>query len=104
MNAVRALRLFGSGAPSAVGGNIGKAAREIEKHPDGKPVFKKNPNDDPYIMNEKGNKKVRFDINNPGHKPSGGRDKPHFHIEKLNEKGNWIDETPEHRNYFREKE
>jgi len=63
---------------------IRKAAKEIEKFFGGKPdrIFR-NPSNDIIIM--KGNKKIRFDINNPHpHK------NPHFHILKKRPNGKWI--------------
>lgn len=44
----------------------------------------------------KGDKKIRFDIKDPH------SDKPHFHLEKKNPNGKWIDAGPEHRYYFTE--
>jgi hypothetical protein len=53
--------------------------------------LKKNKAGDIILMSK--DKKVRFDINNPGN------DKPHFHIEKK-QNGKWIDASDEHRIYF----
>jgi hypothetical protein len=47
------------------------------------------------VFNSKDNqRKVRFDLKN-----SRG-DKPHFHLEKKNPDGRWIDAGSEHRYYF----
>jgi RHS repeat-associated protein len=55
--------------------------------------LKKNKAGDIILMSK--DKKVRFDINNPGN------DKSHFHIEKKHN-GKWIDAYDEHRIYFKD--
>ncbi len=77
----------------------------IEKHLGGKPdrVIINKSNDHVVI---KGDKKVRFDINDSGQK-NGQPDKPHFHIQKrVSPPGvrpeDWEDVTETHRVYLKE--
>ena len=67
---------------------INQAAKAIEEYLGGKPdkVFR-NPAEDLVIM--RGDKKIRFDINNHSH-----HDEPHYHIEKGVHNGrrtDWVD-------------
>ncbi len=73
---------------------ITRAAQSIEEYLGGKPdrIFR-NRADDLVIM--KGNKKIRFDINNPYPDKE-----PHFQIERLGDNNKWRDAGPEHRYYF----
>lgn len=50
----------------------------------------------------KGDKKFRMDVKNPGRTPDRkGPDDPHFHFERLNDRGRWEDASDLHKNYFR---
>ena len=51
-------------------------------------------NTDGDIILMRGDKKIRFDIKDPH------GDNPHFHLEKKNPNGEWVDATQEHRYYF----
>ena len=72
---------------------IRNAAQSIEDYFDG-PPDRAFPNDagDLIMMND--TDKIRFDINNPGN------DEPHFHIQTMDENGNWVDAGDSHRYYF----
>ncbi len=53
---------------------------------------------DKYFISEDGNRKIRFDIDNPH------GDKPHMHIEQKAESGRWQDTMEEHRIYPKEED
>lgn len=53
-------------------------------------------NSDGEMILIRGDRKIRFDVKDPH------GDKPHFHLEKKNAKGKWIDAGSEHRYYFDE--
>jgi hypothetical protein len=105
-----AMRAAGSTIAEAVEANIAGAAREsavkiaraaqsIEAWLGGPGKFIRNPSGDTVIM--RGDKKVRFDINNT----SG--DEPHFQLEKWissGRRGKWRDATRQHRYYFKKGE
>jgi hypothetical protein len=98
----RAAVRVAAGLASAVGASnrISRAVKLIEEYLGGIGQVKLNRAGDIYVM--RGNKKVRFDINNPGRQK-----KPHFQIEELVKEGGkrkWKDAGPEHRYFFREKD
>ncbi|MGB4101359.1 MAG: hypothetical protein WBK91_05585, partial [Alphaproteobacteria bacterium] len=76
---------------------INQAAKAIEQYLGGKPE-RAFPNDAGDMVLMKGDKKIRFDIKNPGN------DKPHFHAQKRSPSNKWVDAGGKHRHYFREGE
>jgi hypothetical protein len=92
-----------AGLASAVGAStrISRAVKSIEEYLGGQPD-RTFPNKAGDMVLMRGNKKIRFDINNP-HPDK----EPHFQIEELvqkNGKARWMDAGPEHRYYFRGKD
>ncbi|MFA4994216.1 MAG: hypothetical protein WC521_02805 [Bdellovibrionales bacterium] len=88
---ISALRyVLGSIARNEVGSAVQDAAAAIEDYFGGKPdrTFR-NPSDDLIMM--KGDKKIRIDINK-----FAPHDEPHFHIQKQNSNGKWIDAGEHH--------
>jgi hypothetical protein len=78
---------------------VRQAAGAVEEFLGGRPdLFRRNKNGDAVIM--KGDKKVRFDIRDPGKKRDGSPDQPHFHLQKQDADGKWKNMI-EHRHYFR---
>lgn len=75
-----------------------RAATAIEEYLGGRPLATFNKNGDLIIMS--GNKKIRFDINNPG-KTDGIPNEPHFQFEDLTPSGNWRSRGEQHRFPFR---
>ena len=75
---------------------IRRAAHAIEEYLGGKPerVFRNNAGD---IMVMGNGKKVRFDINN-----FSPHDRPHFHVERMNANGRWVDDGTSHVYPFKE--
>jgi len=56
------------------------------------------------IYVEKNGKKFRMDVKKTGTKKDGAKtvpEDPHFHLEKLNSNGDWVDVGPKHRFYFK---
>ncbi|MBI3440661.1 MAG: HK97 family phage prohead protease [Proteobacteria bacterium] len=49
----------------------------------------------------KGDNKIHFDVYNPGEGFGGISDQPHFHLETLDENGEYIDAGSQHRYYFK---
>jgi hypothetical protein len=98
-SAISAVRcLLGGIAEDEASQAVKDAAQAIEDYFGGQPdrTFT-NPAGDLIMMG--GDKKIRFDINNPGD------DLPHFHIEeKPQEGGKWPDSGSEHRYYFQNEE
>ena len=82
---------------------IRDAADDIEKFLGGKvdPAdIKPSKSGDLVIL--KGDKKFRMDVKNPGKLKDGKTpDKPHFHFQRMDEKGDWYDASDAHRNYFK---
>jgi hypothetical protein len=72
---------------------VGSAADAIEGFLGGPGEVKRNKAGDPVIV--RGDKKVRFDINNTN------GDAPHFHLERRTPDGRWRDAGPKHRYYFK---
>ncbi|MER2519741.1 MAG: phage portal protein [Bdellovibrionales bacterium] len=87
--------LLGSLAREAVDDKIGNAAQAIEDFFGGKPdrTFRNDAGD---LIMMKGDKKIRFDINN--YSP---HDEPHFHIQELNSEGKWVSSGDRHWYPFR---
>jgi len=79
---------------------IRNAARSIEEFLGGKGLAKSNKAGDIVIL--RGNKKIRFDIKNPGRKLKNQNqmDQPHFHLQELKPNGKWKN-LVKHRLYFR---
>ena len=75
-----------------------EVAKAIEEYLGGAGHTIKNSAGDLVII--RGDKKVRFDIENPGLTKDGLPEDPHFHIEKRMPNGKWNDAGPEHRYYF----
>ena len=73
---------------------IENAVQSIENFLGGNGKIITNTDGDMIII--RGNKKIRFDIKDPH------GDKPHFHLEKKNPSGKWVDASPQHRYYFKE--
>ncbi len=94
---IRAMGGVDEEALAASGSTYNSVAKSIEDYLGGIPdrVF---PNEAGDTIMMKDNKKIRFDINNPGN------DDPHFHIQEQNESGNWVDAGDQHRYYFRDQE
>jgi RHS repeat-associated protein len=73
---------------------IDKAVKAVEEFLGGKGKVITNADGDMILM--RGDRKIRFDIKDPH------VEKPHFHLEKENPKGQWVDVGPEHHYYFME--
>lgn len=73
---------------------LNKVISEIDLFLEGKGRIITNKKGDLILMNN--NKKIRFDVKNS----HGCR--PHFHLEKKNSRGRWIDAGTQHRYYFKE--
>lgn len=73
---------------------IGNAANAVEDFLGGQGKIIKNADGDAILM--KGDKKIRFDVNDPH------GDAPHFHLEQQSPGGKWKDAGTEHRYYFEE--
>jgi hypothetical protein len=88
--------LLGGMASDVVSDSIQDAAQSIEDYLGGQPDdVIKNPAGDIILM--RGDKKIRFDIFDPGN------DEPHFHIEEKPENGGkWLDSGNSHRYYFKQ--
>lgn len=94
--ALAAIRVvIGVGRTVDASSKIQRAADAIEEYLGGKPD-RAFPNEAGDMIIMKGDKKVRFDINN------SGKDEPHFHIQKESKTGEWIDAGDQHRYYFSE--
>jgi len=76
------------------GGIIDRATQAIEDYFEGRPA-RTFSNESGDIILMKGDKKIRFDINN------SGNDDAHFHIQKQEPSGAWTDAGNQHRYYFR---
>jgi len=74
---------------------VDNAAKAVEDFLGGEGKIIKNADGDAILM--KGDKKIRFDVNDPH------GDAPHFHLEQQTPSGKWKDAGPEHRYYFEEK-
>lgn len=94
--ALRSIALLGRSGGAIVESNINRAAKAIEEYLGGPGKFIRNKHGDTIII--RGNKKVRFDINNPG------KDKPHFQFEHQTKNGTWRSTGKQHRYYFKENE
>lgn len=81
--------LAAKGAPK-----IGNAVNAVEDFLGGQGKIIRNADGDTILM--RGDKKIRFDIQDPH------GDKPHFHLEQQTPGGKWKDAGPEHRYYFSE--
>jgi hypothetical protein len=77
--------VLGSVAREAVSDSVANAAAAIEEYFGG-PPDRTFPNDAGDLVMMNSDKKIRFDINNHSHHKG-----PHFHIERLNDEGDWID-------------
>jgi len=75
-------------------GEIEKARDSIEEYLGGQGRHIRNKDGDTILI--RGDKKVRFDINN------SGNDKPHFQIERKRPNSKWRDAGKKHRYYFKE--
>jgi hypothetical protein len=73
-------------------GNTSNAISAIEDFLGGEGTIIKNADGDTILM--RGDKKIRFDINDPH------GDEPHFHVEQKAPNGKWQDAGCQHRNYF----
>jgi hypothetical protein len=93
MSAIRSL--LGLGARGIASSAIEDAAQSIEDYLGG-PPDRAFPNDAGDMILMRGDKKIRFDINNPH-----GYD-PHFHMETLDSNGDWVDSGDEHMYFFDE--
>lgn len=80
-----------------------EVADDIEKFLGGKVQakdIKASKSDDLVIL--KGDKKFRMDVKDPGlTRDRKGPDDPHFHFQQQDAKGNWIDASDGHKNYFK---
>jgi RHS repeat-associated protein len=73
---------------------LNHTVKAIEGFLEGKGQIITNTDGDMILI--KGNKKIRFDIKDPH------GDLPHFHLEKMNANGKWVNAGFEHRYYFME--
>ncbi len=73
---------------------IEDAAKAVEEFLGGQGKIIRNADGDAILMN--GDKKIRFDINDPH------GDKPHFHLENQTPSGRWKDAGSAHRYYFKD--
>jgi hypothetical protein len=87
---------MGMATERAIVGNTGEGISLIERYLGGSGKIIRNADGDYIIM--RGNKKLRFDINNPQ------GDNPHFHIEEQTPSGKWQDAGDQHRYYFKNKQ
>jgi hypothetical protein len=93
---IAAKKAAGKAARKAANGatKIDNAAKAIEDFLGGEGKIIKNADGDTILM--RGDKKIRFDINDPH------GDNPHFHLEQQTPSGKWKDAGPDHRYYFKE--
>ena len=80
---------------------ISAAAQSVEDFLGGVPTEDNwgiNKNGDLWALN--GDNKIHFDINEPGNGPGGVPDDPHFHLETIDDNGDWVDAGGQHRYYF----
>lgn len=92
-----AYRAYGRRSPKETDARIREAADDIEKFLGGKvrsEDLKPSKSGDLVIL--------KMDVRNPGKmKDRKTPDDPHFHFEKLDKDGNWIDASEVHKNYFK---
>jgi hypothetical protein len=91
--AIREIIAIWNGVSPAIG-KFDDIIQSLEEYFGGEPdkIFL---NDDGDLIMMSGDKKIRFDLEDPH-----GED-PHFHVEKLNENGEWIDAGEQHMHPFK---
>jgi RHS repeat-associated protein len=90
--ATQAIGAMGAADAAIAEARMNDAMTEIEDYLGGPGEVIENESGDTIIM--RGDKKIRFDINNTG------GDEPHFHIEQQSPNGKWRDAGGQHRYYF----